>query len=90
MAKFKKGDMVQLVKASNRYAYSIGYEYEVLGYIEDHVHIYSPNDINPNPNHDGWCAPENYLRLIPPKEEVSTWKAVQELTNWNPTKEKVL
>lgn len=37
----------------------------------------------------GWTCDEATLRKKKPPEEDASWEAVQELTNWNPTKEKI-
>jgi gamma-glutamylcysteine synthetase len=89
--KFKIGDMVWLVAAKPEYSYSIGYEYEVLGYYTDgRVIIFNPNDlceyIEKGLQKGSWRASETDLKLIKPPEEAS-WDQIQKSLGWNPTKE---
>ena len=92
MAKFKKGDMVILIDAKPEHTYSIGYDYEVLGYRYGRVVIFNPNDLNKNlsnPYLDGaWGAKENKLKLKKPPQEKSTWEEVEHIIGWTPHKTK--
>jgi len=36
-----------------------------------------------------WFSPEKMLRKKKPPQETTTWEEMQEITNWNPSKESV-
>lgn len=93
MDKFKKGDIVELIQASEKNKYSIGMEYEVVSDCYDaggHMayEIFNENDIA-SAECEYWTAREGQLRKKKPPEEPATWQEIQEISGWNPTKQKV-
>ena len=86
MAKFEIGEIAVIIKdLSGNLPHVIGADVEIITGPPSDEYIY--DYVTKDGDGNIWYCIESELRKKkPPKEELSTWEAIQKLTDWNPKK----
>lgn len=86
MAKFEVGEIAVALGGLTRPSEA---ECEILDVLGKGVYKILVDGCRSTMKDGGWLIKERHLRKKKPPEEPASWEEIQELTNWNPTKETI-